>query len=131
MEIKRGEIYFVCLDPVFGREMGGFKMRPVVVVSINDINRNTRLITVVPGTDAEHETRPFQNIVRVDPNKDVVKLDPNKDLGLGKATNFQCHQVRAVEQGRFTQRARGRISRDKLQQIEKAIGFCLGLNLEK
>ena len=36
--VRRGEVYMVCLDPVFGREMGGFKPRPVVVVSIDDIN---------------------------------------------------------------------------------------------
>lgn len=121
MEIRRGEVYMICLDPVFGREIGGFKMRPVVVLSINELNRNTRLVTVVPGTDAEHNPRSFQN---------VVLIDPDASNGLIKPTNFQCHQVRAVEQGRFTQQKKGRISTIKLQAIEKAIGFCLGLRLE-
>ncbi|HOX39625.1 MAG TPA: type II toxin-antitoxin system PemK/MazF family toxin [Candidatus Brocadiia bacterium] len=54
-DINRGEIYYVCLDPVFGREIGGFKLRPVVVVSINDINDDTRLAVVIPGTDAANK----------------------------------------------------------------------------
>jgi mRNA-degrading endonuclease toxin of MazEF toxin-antitoxin module len=65
-DARRGEVYMVSLDPVFGREMGGFKMRPVAVVSIDDINEKTRLITVVPGT-----TKParFPNIVGVQPSQ--------------------------------------------------------------
>jgi hypothetical protein len=26
-DVRRGQVYMVCLDPVFGREMGGFKIR--------------------------------------------------------------------------------------------------------
>ena len=36
MTMKRGEIYFVNLNPVKGREQAG--TRPVLVLSINDIN---------------------------------------------------------------------------------------------
>ncbi|MFC1805881.1 type II toxin-antitoxin system PemK/MazF family toxin [Planctomycetota bacterium] len=118
--IRRGEIYLVCLDPVFGREIGGFKMRPVVVVSISDMNRITRLVTVVPGTDAEHKRSDFDN---------VVMVNPNGSNGLRKPTLFQCHQIRAIERGRFTQTAKGRLSRIEFEEIEKAIGFCLGLSL--
>ena len=37
MPIQRGEIYFVNLNPVKGREQAG--RRPVLVLSINDINK--------------------------------------------------------------------------------------------
>ena len=37
MAIHRGEIYFVNLNPVEGREQAG--QRPVLVLSINDINK--------------------------------------------------------------------------------------------
>jgi len=50
MPVERGEIYFVFLDPAFGREMGGYKTRPVVVFSVNDINKQPLAVTVVPGT---------------------------------------------------------------------------------
>jgi hypothetical protein len=42
--IARGERYFVYLDPAFGHELGGYKTRPVVVVSINDIHRKTGVV---------------------------------------------------------------------------------------
>ncbi len=118
MNIKRGQIYYVCLDPVFGREIGGFKMRPVIVLSINDINAKTRLVTVVPGTDAEHNKIPRPNI---------VKVEPDEYNNLKKATNFECHQIRAIEKGRFTQNAKGKIPRETLDQIVNAICYTLGM----
>lgn len=121
IKIQRSEVYYVVFDPVFGSELGGFTMRPAVVVSINDLNRNTRLVTVVPGTDAEHIRQKHDNQV-------IVPAD--KENGLTKATCFQCHQVRAISHGRITQRAKGRISREKFKEIETALGFCLGLSLE-
>lgn len=119
MDIKRGEIYYACLDPVFGQELGGFKHRPVLVISINDINKKTRLATVIPGTDAEHNQNTYPN---------VITVEPDGNNGLKKTTNFQCHQIRAIEQGRFTGKAKGRISQDTFTKIEKAIGICLGLS---
>ncbi len=77
-QIQRGEVYFVHLDPVFGREVGGYKTRPVIVVSIDD-------------------------------------------------TFFQCHQVRAIDQGRMTSRPIGRISKVDLLRISNALIFSLGL----
>jgi mRNA-degrading endonuclease toxin of MazEF toxin-antitoxin module len=63
--IERGQIYFVFLDPAFGREIGGYTERPVLVVSINDIHRKTRLVTIVPGTSTPSAV---QNVVRVEPD---------------------------------------------------------------
>jgi len=114
-DVRRGQVYMVCLDPVFGREMGGFKMRPVVVVSIDDINEKTRLITVVPGTTTPAR---FRNIVGIQPS------DAN---GLKSETYFQCHQVRAIERGRLTGRAIGVLSRDDFRGIEKSLAYCMGL----
>src|SRR5947208_9232 len=106
--IERGEVYFVFLDPAFGREIGGYKTRPVVVVSINDIHRQTRIVGVVPGTT---RTRPgsFSN---------TVEVKPDKSNGLNEVTVFQCHQVRAVDQGRMTSRAIGRLSKADFARIE-------------
>ncbi len=46
--IRRGEIYFVDLDPIRGREQAG--RRPVLVLSIDAINRLPLVVTVVIGT---------------------------------------------------------------------------------
>ena len=45
MTIRRGEIYFVNLNPVKGREQSG--KRPVLVLSIDAINKLPLVVTVV------------------------------------------------------------------------------------
>jgi len=119
MDIKRGEIYMICLDPVFGREMGGFKLRPAAVISINDLHRDTQLVTVVPGTSTTN--RIFQN---------TVLVNPHQQNGLKSPTLFQCHQIRAVASGRFTQKRIGLLSRSDIEKIESVVAFCVGLKLE-
>lgn len=47
-EIHRGEIHFVDLNPTKGREQAG--QRPVLVLSIDAINKLPLVVTVVVGT---------------------------------------------------------------------------------
>jgi len=49
MAIHRGEIYFVNLNPVKGREQAG--QRPVLVLSVDAINNLPLVVTVVVGTN--------------------------------------------------------------------------------
>ena len=44
MPVQRGEIYFVNLNPVQGREQAG--ERPVLVLSVDAINRLPLVVTV-------------------------------------------------------------------------------------
>ena len=118
MAIERGEIYFVYLDPVFGRELGGYKTRPVAVISINDINNKPLVVTVVPGTSAGNKTADFRN---------VVKVPPTAMNGLSNDTIFECHQLRALDKGRLTSRPVGRLDPQHLQSIEDAVRLSLGL----
>ena len=80
---KRGEIFFVNLSPVEGREQPG--RRPVLVVSNDVINRLPLVISVVAGTDAANITREYPTNVRV----------TAAESGLPKDTVFLCFQVRA------------------------------------
>jgi mRNA interferase ChpB len=48
IDLKRGEIYFVSLDPAFGHEQQG--TRPVLIISSNSLNNLTRLPVAVPIT---------------------------------------------------------------------------------
>jgi mRNA-degrading endonuclease toxin of MazEF toxin-antitoxin module len=123
-EIRRGQIYYIYLDPAFGSELAGFKFRPVVVVSVNSLHHQTQMITVIPGTSVNEE-RSFRNGIIVDPND--VETYSNYKNPIENPTLFQCHQIRAVSQGRFTQRARGRVSEKVLADIEDGLRFCLGL----
>ena len=83
------------------REIGGDKRRPVAVLSINDLNRKPLVVTVVPGTSAA-KPHAFRNVVFVAPS-------PTNVLSLH--TNFQCHQIRAIDHGRFPSRPAGRLAR--------------------
>jgi mRNA interferase MazF len=121
--IHRGEIYYISLDPAFGMELAGFKPRPVVVVSLNALHE-TQVITVVPGTDADGRKN-SANQVLVTAND--VKVYPGSKNPITKDTAFQCHQMRAVSQGRFTQRSSGRVTDEILMKIEDAIRYCLGM----
>src|SRR4051812_23735697 len=55
MAIRRGEVYFVNFNPAQGREQAG--PRPVLVLSIDAINRLPLVVTVVIGTKGENVTR--------------------------------------------------------------------------
>lgn len=116
--VRRGEIYYCFLDPVFGREMGGYKTRPVAVVSINDVNRNLSLATIVPGTSADGKPSHHRNVA-------LVPANPTN--GLKNDTTFLCHQLRALDIGRFTSKRIGVLSPRDLQCIEEAIKFNLGI----
>jgi mRNA-degrading endonuclease toxin of MazEF toxin-antitoxin module len=113
--IARGELYFVHLDPAFGREIGGYKPRPIVVVSIDGIRQNTRVVSVVPGTSK----------ASIRPN--VVKIDPDSSNRLQEPTFFQCQQVRSIDQGRMSSPAIGRLTQADLRRIEDGLRYALGL----
>jgi mRNA interferase MazF len=118
MSVERGEIYFVSLDPIVGCEMGGNKTRPVVVLSINDLNRKPLVVTIVPGTTVGN--KPFQY-------RNVVVVPPTPTNGLSVDTMFLCHQIRAIDHSRFKSQAVGRLEPQHLQLIEEATRFSLGL----
>ena len=113
--IRRGDVFFIFLDPSFGREIGGYKMRPVVVMSINDIHQKTRIVAVVPGTSTQSS------------HLNVVRVNPDGSNRLESETYFQCHQIRAVVQGRMTARPIGRLSEADFGKVEMAVRHSLGL----
>jgi mRNA interferase MazF len=113
--MTRGEIYFVDLDPIVGREQGG--KRPVLVFSIDVINRAPLTITVIPGTDGAKVPKDFRTNVRI----------PAEDSGLPRETVFLCFQMRALDHSRFPQQAAGQLSAARMQNVEDAVRYCLGL----
>ncbi|MEG4841550.1 type II toxin-antitoxin system PemK/MazF family toxin [Microcoleus sp. B9-D4] len=78
MTIQRGEIYFVNLNPVQGREQAG--QRPVLILSIDSLNKLPLVVTVIVGTKGENITRDFPTNVRV----------YSSESGLSMETVFLC-----------------------------------------
>lgn len=113
--MRRGEIYFVNLDPVIGREQSG--RRPVLVFSVDDINRKPLVVTVIPGTDGANVRLEFPTNVRI----------PAEDSGLPSETVFLCFQIRALDQSRFPRTPTGQLTDARMRDVEDAVRYCLGL----
>jgi mRNA interferase MazF len=115
MAIGRGEIYFVNLNPVQGREQAG--NRPVLVLSIDSINKLPLVITVVVGTKGENITRDYPTNVRVS----------TAESGLSMETVFLCFQVRSLDPKRFPNNPAGKLSDEAMKRVEEAVRYSLGL----
>ncbi|RZM76665.1 type II toxin-antitoxin system PemK/MazF family toxin [Leptolyngbya iicbica] len=115
MSIQRGQIYFVDLNPVKGREQAG--KRPVLVLSADAINRLPLVVTVVVGTKGSNIQRDYPTNVRVS----------SGESGLPLETVFLCFQIRSLDANRFPQQPAGRLSDSKLLEVERAVRYCLGL----
>jgi mRNA interferase MazF len=115
MAIERGEIYFVDLNPVQGREQAG--KRPVLVLSINAINRLPLVITVVVGTKGENISHDYPTNVRV----------AARESGLSMESIFLGFQVRSLDAKRFPRKPAGKLSDEAMMRIEQAVRYSLGL----
>ena len=108
-------MYFVNLNPVQGREQAG--QRPILVLSIDAINRLPLVVTVVVGTKGENVTRDYPTNVRLSP----------AESGLPMETVFLCFQLRSLDPTRFTGSPVGRVPEPAMRRIEEVVRYCLGL----
>jgi mRNA interferase MazF len=118
--IRRGDIYFVDLNPTRGREQKG--RRPVLVVSVDAINTQPLVVTVVVGTDAANVPRDYPVNARF----------PASETGLPTDTVFLCFQVRSLDPSRFRTptgdlRPAGQLSSEQMQPVNDALRRVLGL----
>ena len=115
MTIKRGEIYFVNLNPVKGREQSG--KRPVLILSIDTVNKLPLVVTVIVGTKGENISKDYSTNVRVS----------SSESGLPLETVFLCFQIRSLDRDRFPSKSAGKLSDKKMNEVETAVRYCLGL----
>ena len=84
MNIERGSIYRVNLDPTIGSEQQG-NARPCVVLSLSAYNRKLRTVCVVPLTSSPRALAPL-----------IVPVP-----SAGKANSMAlCHQIRTIDKTR-------------------------------
>ncbi len=115
MAPQRGDIYFVDLDPTAGREQSG--VRPVVVLSVDAINRLPLVVTVVAGTRGTRVDRDYTTNVRVAP----------EDSGLPYETVFLGFQIRSIDPIRMAGPPAGRLADTAMARLEQVVRRCLGL----
>lgn len=101
---KRGEIWWVELEPVRGSEQA--TKRPVVVVSHANYGRPTgRLGVPIMEHKSVHVLGAW-----------YIKLEPDNDNGLGKTSSADASQVRALDIVRFDNRV-GQVTPSQLSAI--------------
>lgn len=109
---SRGEIWFVDLEPVRGREQG--RQRPCLVVSVNAFNHGPAdLAIIVPLTT---RNRGIDIHVPVNP----------PDGGLRQQSFIKCEDIRSVSTDRFLQRW-GSVSDETIAYVEDRLRILLGL----
>ena len=119
--LSRGEIYFVNLNPVKGRQQAG--ARPVLIVSDDAINAQPLVVTVVVGTSARNVPRDYPTNVRI----------TARESGLPEDTVFLCFQIRSLDPARFldpkTHRSNlaGTMPPSRMTEVENALKLVLGL----
>lgn len=113
-KIQRGEIWTADLRPGTGHEIT--KIRPVLVISRNTINKISPLAIVIPISS------------QIPPviGPDRVFL-PAKNSKLAKDSVILCGHIRTLDKSRL-QKKIDSLSKNKLEEVEEAIQLVLGLD---
>jgi mRNA interferase MazF len=106
--VRRGEIWWVHLDPTQGGEIR--KTRPAVVLTADALNRARRTVVVVPLSTGPQ------------PRPPIVVAVPSA----GQRSVAVCDQVRAVDKRRL-HRSEGRLAAADLRAIEDGLRRVLEL----
>jgi mRNA interferase MazF len=111
--LSRGQIYFVSLDPIQGREQSG--RRPVLVVTSDAINRQPLVVGVIVGTDAANIQGDYPTNIRV----------TSAESGLPRDTVFLAFQLRSLDHSRFTGPLAGSLSPMRMAEVANALRLTL------
>jgi mRNA interferase MazF len=106
--VKRGEIWWVSLDPTQGSEIR--KTRPAIILTVDALNRARRTVVVVPMS-ASAQARP-----------PIVVATPSA----GVHSVAVCDQVRAVDKTRLITQV-GTLSQADLKAVAQGVQQILGL----
>lgn len=106
---KRGDVYWVRLDPTDGKEIN--KTRPCLVIS-SDVANRSELIVVAPITS---------NIERIFPRIEV-QITLNERPG-----KIIPRQMRAIDRTKRLGKKIGVISTEEMKRVDDAIRLILGL----
>lgn len=116
-EVRKGMIIDINLDPAKGAEKG--KIRPYIVVTNNIYNKRLPVIQVTPITEwSEKKSRVITN----------VELDTEEENGLTKKSIADSLQTRPIDYKERMIKIRGKISKEKISEIDKALKLVFGID---
>jgi mRNA interferase MazF len=110
---RRGEIYYVDLDPVVGSEQGG--IRPGLVIQ-NDISNERSPVVIVAIITSRMASRSYPYDVRITPDESA----------LPRLSRVMLNQIRTVDKRRLGERV-GALSAERMAAVDDAIRVSLGL----
>lgn len=105
---RRGDVYWVGLDPVVGTESR--KTRPAVIVSNDSCNRYGARVVVLPITS---------NVDSLYPGEALLKIKGKQGRALGD-------QIRSIDKSRLKARV-GTLTPAEMGRVEEALATTLGL----
>src|SRR5262249_48879898 len=110
---RRGEIYYVDLDPVLGSEQGG--RRPSLVIQ-NDVGNQYSPVVIIAAITSRPSARDRPTDVRIQPGVSGLEV-PSRVL---------LNQIRTIDKRRLRRRA-GEVTPAELALVDDAIRVSLGL----
>ena len=113
MEIKRGDIVLVGLEPVKGSEQGG--VRPVLVIQNDDGNKFSPTTIIAPITSKEFSKEFPTNVV-------ISKQDSR----LNNDSTVLLNQIRTIDKSRVIKKISS-LDFYTMNKVDSAIKISLGL----
>lgn len=105
-EVARGDVFWARLDPTIGSEIQ--KTRPVVILSINPLNKARKTAIVVPLSTSAPAIE-FLNVA------------------LKGGSVARCEHIRSIDKTRLSEKI-GSISDTDMKNIEEGLSRILGMN---
>jgi len=114
INIKRGDVVLVNLDPVVGSEQG--KIRPVLIIQ-NNISNEYSPTTIIAPITSKIYSKEFQTNVFL----------PKKDSGLDKDSTILLNQIRTIDKSRISKRLSA-VNEQIMKRVNMSIKSSLDLD---
>lgn len=101
---RRGEVYMAQID----------KLRPVIVLSVDPLNKSSLGVCIIPVTSVEHKAFSVRVPIR------------GREGGLDVPSWAKCDKVTTIEKADLRYPAIGALARETLSKIEERVKFFLG-----
>ena len=113
VNIKRGEIFLVDLEPIKGSEQG--RVRPSLIIQ-NDTSNEYSPTTIIAPITSKIYSKEFPTNVQIS----------SEDSGLDRESTILLNQIRVIDKSRIIKKL-GAIKSTMIEEVDLAIKVSLGL----
>ena len=114
MDIRRGELYLVSMDPTVGSEIK--KTRPALIIQ-NDVGNKYSPLTIVAPITSAPRAKKYPTEVGI----------TAKESGLDSDSTVLLNQIRTVDKSRIVRKL-GALSQAKMKEVDEAIRISLAVS---